>query len=96
MQMADENWVNPTPAPTPSEDPSRPVTVMFVNAEGAGFADNVTIPGNMTIAAFFARKFPGREAGSYMIRINNQAVRATQVLNEGDRVTVTPTKIAGA
>lgn len=95
--MADESWVNPTPTPSAqAEDPSHPVRVMFVNAEGAGYADTIEIPGNMTIASFFSRKFPGRDAANYMIRVNNDPVRAVQVLVEGDRVTVTPTKIAGA
>ena len=32
----------------------------------------------------------------YLIRVNRQPVAADQVLQEGDRVSVTPTKIEGA
>jgi molybdopterin converting factor small subunit len=39
---------------------------------------------------------PGRTAADYMIRVNRQPVARDYVLQEGDRVSITPTKIEGA
>ena len=33
---------------------------------------------------------------TYLIRVNRQPVASDQVLQEGDRVSITPTKIEGA
>jgi hypothetical protein len=50
----------------------------------------------MTVEQFFNEKMPGREPEDYLIRVNRQPVARNTVLQEGDRVTVTPTKIEGA
>jgi len=50
----------------------------------------------MTVEKFFAQKMPGQEPSDYLIRVNRQPVARDYVLQEGDRVTVTPTKIEGA
>ena len=39
---------------------------------------------------------PDRKADDYLIRVNRQPVARDTVLQEGDRVTMTPTKIEGA
>jgi hypothetical protein len=70
--------------------------VLFLNNEGAGFADKVDVEPNTTVTQFFANKLPGRHVHDFMIRVNRQPVAADQVLAEGDRISITPTKIAGA
>ena len=45
---------------------------------------------------FFCEKLPNRAASDYLIRVNRQPVAKDQVLQEGDRITVTPSKIEGA
>ena len=49
-----------------------------------------------TVEAFFERQMPGREPQDYLIRVNRQPAPRDYCLKEGDRVTVTPTKIEGA
>jgi len=49
----------------------------------------------MTVEKFFSQKMPGREPEDYLIRVNRQPVARDYVLQEDDRVTVTPTKIEG-
>ena len=39
---------------------------------------------------------PGCDEGDYLIRVNRQPVPRDYVLQEADRITITPTKIAGA
>jgi len=39
---------------------------------------------------------PGRQAGDFLIRVNRQPVSADSLLQEGDRISITPTKIDGA
>ena len=70
--------------------------VLFVNNDGGGFADYVEIANNTSVEKFFSQQLPGRQAEDYLIRVNRQPVPADYVLQEGDRVTATPTKIDGA
>ncbi len=70
--------------------------ILWINNDGAGFADYVDVAEGTTVEAFFAKHMPGLDAKDYLIRVNRQPVAADQVLTEGDRVTITPTKIEGA
>jgi sulfur carrier protein ThiS len=70
--------------------------VLCINHDGAGFADYVEIPAGTTVQQFFAEQVPHGRPQDYLIRVNRQPVAADQVLQEGDRVSFTPTKIEGA
>lgn len=70
--------------------------ILFIDNDGAGFADYIDIAENTTVEQFFKIKMSGREASDYLIRVNRQPVTKDYVLQEGDRVTITPTKIEGA
>ena len=45
---------------------------------------------------FFSQHLPGRDSADFLIRVNRQPVPREYILQEGDRVTMTPTKIEGA
>ena len=70
--------------------------ILFINNDGGGFADQVEVADGLTVAEFFAAKQPGRKAADYLIRVNRLPAGADQRLADGDRVSVTPTKIEGA
>ena len=70
--------------------------VLYINNDGGGFADYLEVSQDTTVEKFFSQKMPGREPTDYLIRVNRQPVACDYVLQEGDRVTVTPTKIEGA
>ena len=72
------------------------ITILFINNDGAGFADHVEVSEGTTIEQFLAARMPGRKSDDLLIRVNRQPVAREQVLREGDRITVTPTKIEGA
>lgn len=69
--------------------------VLFVNNKGGGFAGHTEIQENTTVAQFFAEKVSG-QPDDYLIRVNRQVVSSDYVLQEGDRVTITPVRIEGA
>jgi sulfur carrier protein ThiS len=69
---------------------------LCINNDGAGFADYVTVPEEITVQELFAQKMSGARPQDYLIRVNRQPVAADQVLHEGDRVSFTPVKIEGA
>jgi len=71
--------------------------VLFINNDGGGFADYTKIDAGTTIMDFFQDQM-GEDAdpASYLIRVNRQAVNSTYELVDGDRVTITPTKVEGA
>ena len=70
--------------------------VLFINNDGGGFADYVDVSDGLTVDLFFQKQLPGRQAEDYLIRVNRQPVSRDCRLQEGDRVTITPTKIEGA
>lgn len=70
--------------------------ILFLNNDGAGFADYVNVPAGTTVGQFFSQHIPHGRPEDYLIRLNRQPAAADQVLQEGDRVSFTPTKIEGA
>jgi sulfur carrier protein ThiS len=70
--------------------------IMFLNNDGGGFADHIEVEPGTTVAKLFADRVPDRRPADYLIRVNRQPAAADQVLQAGDRVSITPTKIEGA
>jgi sulfur carrier protein ThiS len=70
--------------------------ILLINNDGAGFADYVEVAEGITVEKLFADQIPHGKPQDYLIRVNRQPVPANQALQEGDRVSLTPTKIEGA
>ena len=70
--------------------------LLFINNEGTGFVDHIEVSAGTSVAQLFEQRLPDRKAQDYLIRVNRQPVSADQVLQEGDRVSMTPSKIEGA
>lgn len=70
--------------------------ILFINNDGAGFADYVDVAAGTTVEKFFQDKMDKAQPSDYLIRVNRQPVPKDYVLQENDRVTITPTKIEGA
>lgn len=75
---------------------TKDMKVLFIDNEGGGFADYLEISQGTTVEQFFSDKMAGRKPDNYLIRVNRQPVPRDYVLQEGDRITITPTKIDGA
>lgn len=72
------------------------VKVTFLNNVGTGFAEEVTVAEGTTAAELFGQQMGNVAASAYKIRVNRLAVAASYVLQDGDRMTVSPEKIEGA
>jgi hypothetical protein len=70
--------------------------VLYINNDGGGFADYVEVEPGTTVAQFFSDRLSQRAPADYLIRVNRLPVGSDQALHEGDRVSMTPTKIDGA
>ena len=70
--------------------------ILYINNDGGGFADHIDVPDGTTVRELFQRQVPSGKAEHYLIRVNRQPVPQDQVLQSGDRVSVTPDKIEGA
>jgi hypothetical protein len=68
--------------------------ILLINNDGGGFADYTDIREGATVQEVFAREM-GQQAKpeNYLIRVNRQPCAPDQVLREGDRISITPTKI---
>lgn len=70
--------------------------ILYINNDGAGFADHIEIEADTTVQSLFNQRIGEGRESNYLIRVNRQPVSAGQVLVDGDRVSITPTKIEGA
>ncbi len=70
--------------------------VLFINNDGGGFADHIDVAESVTVAELFRQRIPHGKPQDYLIRVNRQPAASDQRLAEGDRVSITPTKIEGA
>ena len=70
--------------------------ILFINSNGGGFADHIEVPEGTTVNTLFTEKMPQRKPADFLIRVNRQPVSGDQVLQPGDRISITPTKIEGA
>ena len=70
--------------------------VLWINNDGGGFADYVQTRHGITVEQFLKEQLPGCEPQAYLIRVNSEPVTRDSVLQEGDRISATPTKIEGA
>jgi hypothetical protein len=70
--------------------------ILFVNNDGGGFADYIEIQHGTTVQKLFENQMGQAKAQDYLIRVNRQPAARDQLLAEGDRVSMTPTKIEGA
>jgi hypothetical protein len=70
--------------------------ILFLNHDGGGFADHIDIEESMTVATLFETRMKDARPEDYLIRVNRQPCSSGQLLQEGDRVSITPRKIEGA
>ena len=70
--------------------------ILVINNDGGGFAEPIEVEAGLTVAQLFEKQVTSRRPSDYLIRVNRQPCTADQVLQEGDRVSFTPTKIEGA
>lgn len=70
--------------------------IMYLNNDGGGYADYVEVSPGTTVDRFFGDRMTDRNPEDFLIRVNRQPVPRDCVLQEGDRVSITPTKIEGA
>ncbi len=70
--------------------------ILLINNDGAGFADYVEAEEGTTVREFFEGHISNPDPSSYLIRVNRQPVPGDQILVDGDRVSITPSKIEGA
>ncbi len=70
--------------------------VLYINNGGGGWADYIQVPEGQTVERFFAERMPAGKPEDFLIRVNRQPVSRDTVLQENDRVTITPVKVEGA
>jgi hypothetical protein len=70
--------------------------ILLINNDGGGFADYIEVAAGTTLATLFLQRIPHGKPQDYLIRVNRQPVACDQVLVDGDRVSITGTKIHGA
>jgi sulfur carrier protein ThiS len=70
--------------------------ILYINNSGGGYADYLNVSEGQTVEKFFNEQMPGRKPEDFLIRVNRQPVARDYVLQDNDRITITPTKIEGA
>lgn len=68
--------------------------ILFINNLGGGFADYLDIAQGTTVEQLF-QCHVGDDPEDFLIRVNRQPIAKDQILQERDRVSITPVKIEG-
>lgn len=72
------------------------IAIQYLNNEGTGFADWVNdVAAGTTLSQFLASRGVN-DPRRYTITVNGAVAAATTILADRDRVSVTPSKVAGA
>lgn len=72
------------------------IRVLYVNGEGAGFADVVEVAKGTTAGSFFKKNMAGAAENDYTIKVNRDIAAQSYVLQEDDKITITPAKVGGS
>lgn len=70
--------------------------ILFINNDGGGFADHIQVPDGITVGQLFEQRMGDQASEAYLIRVNREPTSRDRRLQDGDRVSFTPTKIEGA
>lgn len=70
--------------------------LLMINNDGAGFADYIDVEAGTTIEQLFNQQVKSGKPSDYLIRVNRLPSHREQVLQEGDRISITARKIEGA
>lgn len=82
------------------------INVEFRSNDGAGFVKHVEVEEGMTAIRLFTKMMDRRDesgevigsadAGKYIIRVNHEQVKPTHLMQNGDIMSVAPSKVDGA
>lgn len=70
--------------------------VYLIDNQGSGFADQIEVASGTTIEEFAQQRLRGGNPTDHLIWVNRLPATAEQILQNGDRVSITPTRIASA
>ena len=70
--------------------------ILLINASGAGFANHIDVEEGTTTEKLFNDRVGAGKEFQYLVRVNRLPVARDQILQEGDRVSITPLRIEGA
>lgn len=71
------------------------ISVVFLNHEGGGYAARTRVRVGTTLGQFILTQMGNININDMEIRVNGLISESDTVLNDGDRVSVSPLKIAG-
>lgn len=72
------------------------IEVTFINANLTGWGEALEVDKGTTVGDFFEDQMGDVNADDYQIRVNRDFCTPEDELQDGDIVSVTPTKIVGA
>jgi molybdopterin converting factor small subunit len=84
--------------PSKVEGAIETIDVLFIDARagGGGFAPKRTVLAGITIKQFLQQQLQNGDVSGMVIRVNNNPVVDTYVLQSGDKVSLFPAKVEGA
>ena len=64
--------------------------LIYIGNSSAGWADCLDIPQGQSLETLFQETMAGQRLEDFLIRVNRRPVSPDTVLQDGDRVTITP------
>ena len=93
--MTDEN-TTPAPEMAPAADGN--IRIFLTSTSSTGFADYISLPAGSTVKTLWERHMGTQDPRKYVIRVERHTGLLPEdfILEDGDRVTISPHKVAGA
>jgi sulfur carrier protein ThiS len=66
--------------------------LMYAASRCGGWADCLDLPEGLSVEKLFRERMAGQQPEDFLVRVNHQPVGPDTLLQDGDRVTITPLK----
>ncbi len=75
---------------------AKKIKAFFINAAGGGFADQLEVDQGCTVEELFESMMEGCKPKDYLILVNRAPASADEVIQDGDRISITPVQVKGS
>lgn len=72
------------------------IKAYFINAAGGGYSEVLEVDQGCTVEELFESMMEGCNPKNYLILVNRGPAAADEVIQDGDRISITPVQVKGS
>lgn len=75
---------------------AKKIKAYFINAVGGGYSDILEVDQGCTVEELFESMMEGQKPQDHLILVNRAPAAADEVIQDGDRISITPIQVKGS